>query len=555
MKIQIVKNLFLLLILSISFIICSGVDWNKIKNKNNTLPEREEIVSKDKNQIEGALSVELVGDLPSCSQNFVGELLYIEEIDLFQVCNGADYITVNFNGKEGLGGIKGVTIIWYGPSTASPMNPEKNWYFYNIVEHNIYFYDGMEWQVFLEVNGEPVTYGNFIEWQGSLTSAPSSPNVNWAYYNTTDGVSYIWDGDSWEILSQDGMDGPVGTDGLDGVSIVWQGSLLSAPASPLLNWGYYNIMDGISYIWDGDSWEILAQDGNSSKVNWFEENVITPFTPLAGSGVVFDSKMWIISGIIGDYAYTESVWYSTDGTNWIESTSTPGFSGRAGHVCLNYNGKMWVIAGASGIIDFKNDVWSSDDGITWNEETAAANFSARHKLAGVVYDNKMWIIGGYVHPLNYMNDVWNSTDGITWNEVTSSADFPGRELHSAVVYDGRIWIIGGYDYNIDERKNDVWYSYDGVTWIEATGSANFSKRDTHSTIVHNSKMYVIGGYADEGMKNDIWYSSDGISWSMATDSADFSGRGGHISLFYQDRIRIMGGWDGSQYINDSWFSY
>lgn len=55
--------------------------------------------------------------------------------------------------------------------------------------------------------------------------------------------------------------GDDGADGADGISIVWQGSLASAPENPELNWGYYNTTDGKSYIYDGDSWEIIAQDG------------------------------------------------------------------------------------------------------------------------------------------------------------------------------------------------------------------------------------------------------------------------------------------------------
>lgn len=41
-------------------------------------------------------------------------------------------------------------------------------------------------------------------WKGELSTPPSNPELNWAYYNTIDGKSYIWDGDSWEILAIDG---------------------------------------------------------------------------------------------------------------------------------------------------------------------------------------------------------------------------------------------------------------------------------------------------------------------------------------------------------------
>ena len=121
--------------------------------------------------------------------------------------------------------------------------------------------------------GEP---GISLTWRGSLAAAPASPQLNDAYYNTVNAKSYVWDGDSWETLAQDGAHGPQGTQGIQGIqgiqglqgiqgergiSITWRGSLATAPVSPQLNDAYYNTADAKSYIWDGDSWETLAQDG------------------------------------------------------------------------------------------------------------------------------------------------------------------------------------------------------------------------------------------------------------------------------------------------------
>jgi hypothetical protein len=58
-----------------------------------------------------------------------------------------------------------------------------------------------------------------------------------------------------------GPQGPAGTNGTNGVSISWLGSFASAPGSPALNNAYYNTTDGISYVWNGSSWNIIAQDG------------------------------------------------------------------------------------------------------------------------------------------------------------------------------------------------------------------------------------------------------------------------------------------------------
>jgi hypothetical protein len=50
-------------------------------------------------------------------------------------------------------------------------------------------------------NGEN---GTGISWKGTLTSHPASPSVNWAYYNSADKQSYIFNGTTWEILARDG---------------------------------------------------------------------------------------------------------------------------------------------------------------------------------------------------------------------------------------------------------------------------------------------------------------------------------------------------------------
>ena len=48
--------------------------------------------------------------------------------------------------------------------------------------------------------------------------------------------------------------------GKDGVSIVWKGSFASADEieNPQYLWAYYNTTDGCSYIYDGEKWTLLA---------------------------------------------------------------------------------------------------------------------------------------------------------------------------------------------------------------------------------------------------------------------------------------------------------
>src|SRR5690554_8207433 len=83
----------------------------------------------------------------------------------------------------------------------------------------------------------------------SIATSPTSPALNDGYYNSTDGVSYVWNGTAWQIVAQDGSDGatgpqgpqgpigntgPQGIPGTNGVAVNWLGSSATAPPTPAL---------------------------------------------------------------------------------------------------------------------------------------------------------------------------------------------------------------------------------------------------------------------------------------------------------------------------------
>ncbi|MBQ4500563.1 MAG: hypothetical protein II962_01865, partial [Spirochaetales bacterium] len=123
-----------------------------------------------------------------------------------------------------------------------------------------------------------------LVWKGSFASSSEiqNPISLWAYYNTTDGCSYVFNGIEWTLLASKGDQGEQGvkgdtgdkgekgdkgetgasgSNGSNGVSITWQGELPSAPDNPHLYWAYYNSCDGCSYIFDGENWTLLASKG------------------------------------------------------------------------------------------------------------------------------------------------------------------------------------------------------------------------------------------------------------------------------------------------------
>ena len=101
--------------------------------------------------------------------------------------------------------------------------------------------------------------GTSIIWKGDFSSAPSDPQNGWAYKNTTDKKSYVYQDGQWYQMTIDGIDGKNGKDGL---SIVWKGDLQTPPSNPQTNWAYRDTNNGRVYIWNGTAWALMVVDGS-----------------------------------------------------------------------------------------------------------------------------------------------------------------------------------------------------------------------------------------------------------------------------------------------------
>ena len=104
--------------------------------------------------------------------------------------------------------------------------------------------------------------GTSIIWKGEFSQAPVNPENGWAYYNSQEGASYVYQNGAWYQMSIDGIDGQNGSDGL---SIVWKGELSAPPTNPEVNWAYKDIDDGKVFIYNGVGWELMVVDGSDGE--------------------------------------------------------------------------------------------------------------------------------------------------------------------------------------------------------------------------------------------------------------------------------------------------
>lgn len=63
---------------------------------------------------------------------------------------------------------------------------------------------------------------------------------------------------TWNNLDEDSKQNLKGE---AGISIVWKGEFLEAPANPQNGWAYKNILDKVSYVYESGNWNIMTIDG------------------------------------------------------------------------------------------------------------------------------------------------------------------------------------------------------------------------------------------------------------------------------------------------------
>lgn len=281
--------------------------------------------------------------------------------------NTTDKISYIFNGDSwdtlSCSGASGLSLIWKGTLTTAPLEPKMNWAFYNATDKTTYVFNGTIWET-LTVSGVD---GLTIEWKGTREQAPAPAEENWAYYNSIKRTSYIFSSGQWMVLSKDGPKGE------SGISIIWQGAQTSHPPTPLPNWAYYNSVNGNSYIYHGNGWQLLAQAGKDGiSIEWQGEHKVAPQSPLLnwayfnttdGNSYIFNGTTWEIlckSGIDGIDG-TPIIWKGTSADtlkdpklNWVYYNTT----NKRTYI---WNGKKWDIFSQDG--EKGDNGEDGDDGI------------------------------------------------------------------------------------------------------------------------------------------------------------------------------------------------
>lgn len=260
-------------------------------------------------------------------------------------------------------------------------------------------------------------------------------------------------------------------------------------------------MTGQNKSWsstDGIHWTAHTKD------DWGER--------IGGQVVYFKEGLWMYGGM--KYAtseFTNEIWYSTDGSNWVLQAARGKWSPRKSHQLIVFSNRLWLFGGDISVdkdkapTDFANDAWVSDDGLRWTLVTANLPWAKRGSPRMEVFKNELWMFGG-----QGMADIWHSKDGIQWDKIPAEAPWMARYDQGTAVFDDKVWVYGGREAEPRNAYNDVWSSDDGIHWTVFMNHAPWTPRSGVHSTVFNNKLWIYAGKhtgAPDNWNKDIWVMS------------------------------------------------
>ena len=205
-------------------------------------------------------------------------------------------------------------IVWQGESATAPENPKQYWAYHNTTDGNSYIYVGTAWAILASkgdkgeqgeagtdgTNGENGKDGVSIIWKGELETAPAEPELNWAYFNTTDGCSYIWNGTTWELLAKAGKDGLNGKDGANTACTLTVFGTAGENSAESSAEDLVTVVSGPTFSWGSNLAKI---DGNDLTVEYKTGDAKVADAVLFSGTKISSPRGTLVSTMNGDYKY------------------------------------------------------------------------------------------------------------------------------------------------------------------------------------------------------------------------------------------------------------
>jgi hypothetical protein len=263
-----------------------------------------------------------------------------------------------------------------------------------------------------------------------------------------------------------------------------------------------------------NDWYRVAQ--TTDGLNW----LVSSSNPLGGSygGFVlaYGSGKFLAGG------YSKIVQY-TDSTGWA-NVNHP-FGGNYNYRAIAYGGGRFVVGGDSGKM-----AWSTDGGENW---TVVTNSPMTSIINAIAYGSDGNAVSRFVVGGGNGKIAW-STDGENWTAVTDSTFKTDFGYIYAIAYGGGKFVAVGYD-GPNDTNGKMAYSPDGMNWT--TVANNTFGNSPIIAIAYGNGKFVAGGASGK-----MATSPDGVTWTAVTNSP--FGTTGIRAITYGDGMFIAGGEGG-----------
>jgi hypothetical protein len=269
-------------------------------------------------------------------------------------------------------------------------------------------------------------------------------------------------------------------------------------------------------------------------------------------------------------APTATIYYSTDGNNWIASPTTV-FNGAGGvSNSVAYNGTVWVAVGTNASTSPTTTIAYSYDGISWTAAlgTTFGSTSGAQARAVAWGGNKFVAVGTSGGTAPTTTSVY-SYDGINWQVTATTGSGTGMWSTATysgsgwgVAYNGTRWVAVGSDGNttlaVFTNCKCIYYSSDGLTWTNATSGQPFFTQSGTGAIaravawngikwiaVGTDSTSTVGG---QTASRSAFSSTDGITWTVISQN-----------IFGSNQNANLGGWciawNGERWVTGGTFRF
>jgi hypothetical protein len=278
--------------------------------------------------------------------------------------------------------------------------------------------------------------------------------------------------------------------------------------------GYRNYLGDVWSSTDGATWTLVNAEAFTPRPRVYP--------------VVFDNKIWVAGGNLD--GVNNDIWMTEDGEEWSQVLGDAPWLPRWGQEMLVHDNKMWLLGGGREINEKFADVWYSENGTDWLQ-LPDAPWIPRAGHAAVTFDHRMWIIGGDDADLVRLNDVWSSADGVAWTLHTESAPWEARRVLAAAVHQDRIWMTGGEN-AARQDLNDVWFTEVSLH----AADQNKDRRIGLSELLRVVQLFALGSFGCEPGTGDGYRPWD-TDQDCEPHSSDYNPQNWRISI--SELIRLI----------------